>query len=213
MIRIGDLVTKGFDTGHLVAIQTVRAAKDGNTEAAIDILREFVGAIDQYSEKSWDGPIYWEHAVYIAEAFEKIVRAAMRADRTGMTKWEDFNTGPAEPDANLALGIKSSKAGRRQGVRTHNRDALAAALNLLLVHGIQAKQAKLHLHQETGAAIRTIEIANKENGTYRWYLEKSKVPNASAEDREWAIECIKDGAAPYAQKIERILVARRCSKK
>jgi hypothetical protein len=168
--------------GEWYAIETAKAACAGDTEAAQRILKDFVDAIDgrRYRYPHLSVPIYSIHARFLADAFKKILDGK---------------------DAALALGIKSSKPGRRpKAGATYNRAALAAAFNLLLLNGLSRKQAKLDLRQMTGATVRTIEKANRECGSYRRFLEYARKYKSFA-------KLIKDGAAPYAKAVAAILAA------
>lgn len=114
-------------------------ARGGNTEAAIDILREFAEAVDISTEHGSQVHIPSAHSRYIAEAFRKIVDQDM--------------------DANLALGIKTSKAGRPKGKKTHNDVELAAAYWFLIRLGHRPEEANSLLAEKTGADRRTIQRA------------------------------------------------------
>jgi len=48
-------------------------ARAGDTEAAREILSDFVAAIDRWSARAWRGPVSWAYARYIADAFQQIV--------------------------------------------------------------------------------------------------------------------------------------------
>ena len=111
-------------------------------EAARDILRDVAETIELSSERRWVAPVPWHYALYIAEAFRKIV--------------DDDNI-----DASLALGIRPNKAGRPRGATTHNKIQLAAAYWLLVRRGSKPEDAIRLLSKETGADRRTIQRAAK----------------------------------------------------
>ncbi len=115
-------------------------ARGGNTEAAVDILREFAEAVDLSSEHGSQVRVPSAHSRYIAEAFRKIIDQDM--------------------DAGLALGIKTSKAGRPKGTKTHNDVELAAAYWFLIRQGHRPEEAN-SLLEKTGVDRRTIQRAAK----------------------------------------------------
>lgn len=131
----------------------------------------------------------------------------MRTPSWQGSKWDkkDIETSVAQADANLALGIKRSKAGRRKGHKTYNDEALAAAYNLLLLNGLSASDAKDQLAGQMDVDPRTIEKANQQHVTYRTYLAAAKHHETSDEDRDFAQEIIKVGAEPYAGHVATIL--------
>lgn len=190
----------GGDINKFLADRTAKRARDGDTYAAMDILRDFVGAIDQYNERTWSGlrsaPIHWEYVRYIADAFEKIVRAAMRSRTWIGTKWNDVESGEAQPDANLALGITTSKPGRRKGTRTHDQEALAAAYWFLIRRGWQPEAAIGQMSAYIGADRTTIQRASRAEGNIAY-----KYPQLICD------ESLKVAMKPYAAKITAILAA------
>jgi hypothetical protein len=121
------------------AKQMVAAARDGDTEAARDILREFTEAVELSSQSSWRGSIPWHCASHLADAFRKIV--------TNGT------------DAALALGIRPKKAGRPPGTKIERDLVLGTAYWLLVRRGRQPEEAKSLLLEHWGADRRTIERA------------------------------------------------------
>lgn len=195
--------------GDEMAKRTAQKARDGDTHAAYQILKDFVGAMDQYDEHTWQGlrsaPIHWAYAQYLADAFEKLLRTAMRSKEWEGSKWSDFSEGDAQSDANLALGIKSSKPGRRKGATTYDEKALAAALNLLIINGLKPKQAKLALKGMLGVDVRTVEKANSAHVSYQIYATEALWKNTSEEDRESAAEIVRGGAEPYHECVSAIL--------
>lgn len=127
------------------ARKTAKCARDGDTEAARAILDDYVGAVGQFSERTWHGPNHYAYARFIADAFEAIL---------------------ADTDAALALGIKTSNPGRRKGIVTHNSEAIAAGYQLLVRLGLTNARARSELRTETGADAKTIGNAIKEWEAY-----------------------------------------------
>lgn len=172
-----------------MAKRTAASANDGDTDAAREILDDYIGTVLQHSDKTWHGPNYWAYAQYIADAFQKILDGV---------------------DPALALGVKNSKAGRRPGTgKTHNREAVAAAFNLLLLNGLTEKQAKSSLKEKIGTSRDFVEKSNKDYSVYRIYLGAARDSAATDEDRDFAAEIIKNGARTYAVEIGAILAARK----
>jgi hypothetical protein len=121
--------------------QTVKRARDGDVDAARVILDDFVGAITARSERTWDGPIYYQYAQYLADAFQKILSGAK---------------------SDIALGIKCSKPGRRRSQHTDTKlEAIAAGFELLLRKGFTLKRATDALEQYFSR--RTIQRAREAN--------------------------------------------------
>jgi hypothetical protein len=83
-------------TEQLYTEMQVEAAGQGDTEAARDILDTFADRVERAAKQTWDCPIPWAYAGYLAGAFRKILADERSA-------------------ADVALGIKSSKPGRRRG--------------------------------------------------------------------------------------------------
>lgn len=181
------------DIKRAAAAVSALNASAGDTDAAIRLLQDFVGTVDAHSEQSWSGPIHWDHARYLADAFEKIVRAAMRSRGWSGVKWNDVDSGEAQPDANLALGISSSKPGRRKGIKTYHTDSLAAAYWYLRRRGFNAENAIASLGAATGADRRTIQRASK----------------AARGFNDFEDETLKHVFEPYAAAMKAILAAAR----
>lgn len=131
------------DINRFYERETARSARNGSTQAAMEILTEFAAAVDRYSERTWTGSIPWQYLRYIADAFSKIGRPE---------------------DASRALGIKNSNPGRRKGASTHDEEALAAAYWCLRRQGYKAERATGELSKSTGADRRTIQRASRANG-------------------------------------------------
>lgn len=122
-----------------MAADAVRLANEGDTEAARDILREFIHAVALAGDDAWPSqfPLAWVH--YLAEAFRQIL---------------DDNADPAR-----ALHLRAPKAGRPAGAKTHDEVRLGAAYWLLLRRGHKPEVAKQRILSAVGADRRTVERA------------------------------------------------------
>jgi hypothetical protein len=118
---------------------TADKARAGDTQAARDILREFREALDLSAEDKWPGPIPWDCARYLADAFRAILSG---------------NT-----DAASALGIRPKTAGRPAGTKIERDLLLGAAYWLLVRRGRKPEEAKslLSTHWPTNRS--TVERA------------------------------------------------------
>jgi hypothetical protein len=114
-------------------------ARGGDTEAARGILQDFVDAASAGGERSWHEHVPWPHAEYIAEAFQKMLTV--------------------EPDAAKALGIKTSRAGRRPGAVNYDTVTLAATYWLLRRRGRTYGQAMSAMEPAAGVEASTIRKA------------------------------------------------------
>jgi hypothetical protein len=173
-----ELLNSNGNISEWFANETAKSARAGDTDAAREILEDFVGAINQRSERMWPQigpPIHWAYARYLADAFQSILEGK---------------------DAKLALGVKNSKPGRRPGKTTHNAEALAAAYWYLIRRGFKPERANLELQKRTGADRRTIQIASKKKGNAALGLP------GLIDD-----ETLKVMFKPYAAQIHRILTA------
>jgi hypothetical protein len=134
-----DLTIHDDMIGHAVT-QTVKDASEGDDEAARQILRDFVGAINQFNSRTWRGPVYWEFAQYLSSAFERILSGE---------------------DPGRALGVKKKSAGRRKGTGAIDQSELGAAYFLLIRKGYKSERAISTLSDHTGRDRRTIQRARK----------------------------------------------------
>lgn len=122
------------------AEQAVRRAIDGDTQAARDILGDFVGAILARSERTWQGPIIYVYARYLSDAFQKILDGV---------------------PSDIALGVKTQEPGRRPEKRTHERlEAIAAGWEILHRNGLTKRQATDSLEAH-GVSRRSIQRARE----------------------------------------------------
>jgi hypothetical protein len=156
---------------------TVKQARSGGIDDAREILADFAAVVGRHSAASWSGPLHWDYARYIADAFVEILN---------------------EKDAALALGIKSSKAGRRRGITTYDTKALGAAYWSLIRRGYQSEHAISLLQNTIGADRRTIQRASAA-ARDRGCADPQQVPNF----------LLELDMGPYAAKIEEILAADR----
>lgn len=153
----------------------VSAARAGDMDAAREILGDFVRSVRQHSKRSWRGPNHYLYARYITDAFERILSG--------------------EP-ADIALGVRSSKAGRPKGLRTHDARAIAAGYWLLRRKGLKSEQANAKLQNLTGADRTTVQNARKAP-----YTRAFGYP-AAASDSELTKIVAKQ---PYGKKLLRAL--------
>ena len=47
--------------------ETVRQARDGNTQAATEVLGSFVSGVDLHNEENWPGAIPWPYVRFVAD--------------------------------------------------------------------------------------------------------------------------------------------------
>ena len=125
--------------GEWTAADTAQLAREGNTEAARDILRTFLEAVQLTSEQDWPAQIPWAFVQYLADAFRKITEESA--------------------DARLALGLKEHKAGRPAGSKTHDPVRLAAAYWLLRRRGHAPEEANELIRVAVGADRTTVQGA------------------------------------------------------
>ena len=121
-----------------ICADVVSQALGGDTDAAKRILGDFVRSVRQHSKRSWPGPNHYLYARYLANAVQRVLDGE---------------------HASIALGVKSSRSGRRKGSVTHNAKALAAAFWLLHRKGIATERCNEMLFQLTGADRTTVQGA------------------------------------------------------
>lgn len=122
-----------------IAAQAVRLAKAGDTEAARDILQEFVHALSLGGDRDWHSYFPSPMVHYVADAFRMML---------------DEGADPAR-----ALGLKARKRGRPVGKRTHDPVKLAAAFWLLRRRGKRIEQATESIRKAVGADRTTVQNA------------------------------------------------------
>lgn len=168
--------------------ETVALAKKGNSEALSEILGTFSTAVDSKSQHTWQGSCPYVYARFIADALKQIMLGA---------------------DVAAAFGMVSKVGRPRASGATHNLDALAAAYAVLLLNGLLPKQAKLHLHEQTGATVRTIEkaFAVESAESIRFCLKVARGIEINSElDPSTAAEMLKVVAQPYDAALQSILL-------
>jgi len=149
-------------------------ARDGSVDSAEQILYQFIESVTLTDKDNWCGSVPWVYMCYIAAAFSKILSGE---------------------HADTALGLKSKKAGRRPGTRTHDKQALGAACCYLIDHGYASEDAIEDLRRQTGADRRTIQRARAV------LMEKLDHPGIDAK------LLVKHYMSPYAAEIDAILTA------
>jgi hypothetical protein len=122
--------------------ETVKQARDGNTEASTEVLSEFIATVDRHNEKTWLGAIPWPCAQFVAEK----LRAVLKGDPI---------------DAAMNLGVKSRRAGRTTGSAKYKHIAVAGFYFLLVRAGVAPKDAKSLMNASIGASDDVIEEAVK----------------------------------------------------
>ena len=123
--------------------QTVRQAREGNTEASAEVLSEFVATVDRLNEKTWPGPIPWPYLRFVADKLCAIVKSDPVV-------------------AALTVGIGTGKPDRPAGNTKHKHIAVASFYFLLVRAGMAPKAAKSLVHESIGASEDVIEEAAKE---------------------------------------------------
>ena len=121
--------------------ETVKRAGDGDTEAATEVLSEFIATVERHNEKTWPGAIPWPCAQFVAEK----LRAVLKGDPS---------------DAAVNLGIKR-RAGRPTGGAKYKHIAVAGYYFLLVRAGVAPNAAKSLMNASIGASDDVIEEAVK----------------------------------------------------
>lgn len=160
------------------AKESAQRASAGDTEAARAVLEAFAFAVECESEKSWNGRVKFSHADYVARAIRRILRGE---------------------DAALALGIKTSNAGRRPGTVVHDPEAIAAVYYLLRRGGYSDEMAKSTMKDRIGASDGTIRAAKRQ-----W-----RVPFA---DKDCPRNDLVTAAKRYSKQLGVMLAKRRGGK-
>ena len=127
------------------AYRRTNRARRGQISASREILEEFVGAVDKYDAKTWNGAIHWFHARFLADAFSKVLDGE---------------------DPAISLGVKTSNPGRRPGQKTHDDWAMAASYWFLRRRGYKAERANELLREGIGADRRTVQRVSSSNSQF-----------------------------------------------
>ena len=122
--------------------ETVKRARDGNTEASTEVLSEFIATVDRHNERTWLGAIPWPCAQFVAEK----LRAVLKGDPI---------------DAAVNLGVKSRRAGKTTGSAKYKYIAVAGFYFLLVRAGVAPKVAKSLMNASIGVSDDVIEEAVK----------------------------------------------------
>ena len=148
MLRPEEYTLPGIEAARLPTEQeyladTVKQAEQGNTQAATEVLAEFITIVDRHNEKTWLGAIPWPCARFVADK----LRSVLKRDPV---------------DAAVNLGIRSSRPARTAGV-PHYQDIAVAGFYFLLVRaGVAPKAAKALMTASIGASDDVIEDAAKQ---------------------------------------------------
>ena len=148
MLRPEEYTLPGIEAPQLPTEQeyiaeTVRQAREGNTEASAEILSEFVATVDRLSEKMWPGTIPWPYLRFAADK----LRTILKGDPVV---------------AALTLGTGTGKPDKPAGSTTYKHIAVASFYFLLVRAGMAPKAAKSLLRESIGAREDVIEEAWKE---------------------------------------------------
>jgi hypothetical protein len=148
MLRPEEYTLPGIDGAKLPTEQeyiaeTVRQAREGNSQASTEVLQDFVAAVDLYSEKTWPAAIPWPYARLVADKLATIL-----------------NGDPSL--AAVTLGIEGDRPSRRTGSGKYSHLAVAAFYFLLFRAGVAPKAAKSLTKERVGVSDDEIEEAVKE---------------------------------------------------
>lgn len=138
----------------------VKRAREGDTDAAREVLQAFITAVDIGSEVTWTGPMHYVQARYIADAFRKILAVDPKDDKF--------------PNLVVrALGLRY-KRGRPPRTTNYDDQAIAAMYHFLIGEGEDAADVKRRIAAEIGCREITVRRAIKECG---WPTELSSDKN------------------------------------
>jgi hypothetical protein len=145
MLRPEEYTLPGIEAPQLPTEQeyiaeTVRQAREGNTEASAEVLSEFVATVDRLNEKTWPGPVPWPYLRFVADK----LRAILKGDPVV---------------AALTFGISTGTPDRPAESTKHKHIAVASFYFLLVRAGMAPKAAKSLLHESIGAREDVIEEA------------------------------------------------------
>lgn len=148
MLRPEEYTLPGIEAPQLPTEQeyiaeTVRQAREGNTEASAEILSEFVATVDRLNEKVWPGTIPWPYLRFAADKLCTILKGDPVV-------------------AALTLGISTGKPDKPAGSTTYKHIAVASFYFLLVRAGMAPKAAKSLVGESIGAREDVIEEAWKE---------------------------------------------------
>jgi hypothetical protein len=147
MLRPEEYTLPGIEAARLPTEQeylaeTVKQAEQGNTQAATEVLAEFIAIVDRHTEKTWLGAIPWPCARFVADK----LRSVLKRDPL---------------DAAVNLGIRSSRPAKA-GVPQYKDIAVAGFYFLLVRAGVAPKAAKALISASIGASDDVIEDAAKQ---------------------------------------------------
>ena len=148
MLRPEEYTLPGIEARQLPPEQeyiaeTVRQAREGNTEASAEVLSEFVATVDRLNEKTWPGTIPWPYLRFVADKLGTILKGDPLV-------------------AAMTLGISTGKPDRPAGSTKYKHIAVASFYYLLVRAGMAPKAAKSLMHASIGASENVIEEAAKE---------------------------------------------------
>jgi len=148
MLRPEEYTLPGIEAPQLPTQQeyvaeTVRQAREGNTQASTEVLESFVAAVDLHHEETWAGAIPWPYLRFVADTLAAVLKG--------------------DPSmAAVTLGIVSDRPGRPAGGGKYSHLAVAAFYFLLFRAGVAPKTAKSLVKEGIGVSDDAIEEAVKE---------------------------------------------------
>jgi len=147
MLRPEEYTLPGTEAAQLPTEQeymaeTVKQAREGNTEASREILSAFIATVDRHTENTWPNTIPWSCARFVADKLRALLKG--------------------EPgDAVVPPGTKSGRADKPTG--GVNRHIAVAGFYFLLVRaGVAPKAAKSLMNSSIGVSDDVIEGAVKQ---------------------------------------------------
>jgi hypothetical protein len=148
MLRPEEYTLPGIEAPQLPTEQeyiaeTVRQAREGNSEASAEVLSEFVATVDRLNDKTWPGPIPWPYLRFVADRLCTILKGDPLV-------------------AAVTLGICTGKPDRPAGSTKYKHIAVASFYYLLVRAGMAPKAAKSLMQASIGASENVIEEAAKE---------------------------------------------------
>ena len=157
MLRPEEYTLPGIEAAQLPTEQeyiaeTVRQAREGNTEASAEVLAEFIATIDRLNEKTWPGTIPWPYLRFVADKLCAILKGDPLV-------------------AAVTLGISTAKPDKTAGSAKYKHIEVASFYYLLVRAGMAPKAAKSLMHASIGASENVIEEAAKE---YPGFLHRDR---------------------------------------